>query len=205
MNLAFFPFLPVIYRNRRWLLISILIFILGFFSLYFLQEPLGEEQMMGLDEEAMGFFEEIAEFITQTHPTVGALLIFINNLISSLQMLFLGVILGLSPLFTLLLNGGILGLLSTQVIDQGMSVWFLVVGILPHGIPELAAFFLCAAMGLKLGFHTVVSPLPGKTRKESFKYIWKEIISILPVVIVLLFVAAFIEIFLTQYLMHIFF
>ncbi len=205
MNLAFYPFLQVIYRNRGWLLISVLIFILGFLSLYFLQEPLGEEQMMGLDEEAMGFLEEIGEFITETHPTIGALLVFINNTISSLQMLFLGVILGLSPLLTLLLNGGILGLLSTQLIDQGISVWYLVVGILPHGLPELAAFFLCGAMGLKLGFHTIVSPLPGETRKGSFKYIWKEIISILPVVIVLLFVAAFIEIFLTQYLIYLFF
>ena len=202
MNTGFFPILQVIKNNRTWILLSLVIFGLGFFSFLASYQAMPHEYVDEFNQEAFAFLEYIVEFITQSHPLIGTLLIFINNVISSFQMLFLGVILGLSPLFTLLLNGGMLGTISMQVLEQGTSIWFIVAGIAPHGIPELAAFFICSSFGLKLGYHTIINPLPHKSRGESFKFIWKEIISVLPLVVVLLFIAAFIEIYLTKALLE---
>ena len=201
MNTGFFPVMQVIKNNRSWLIISLLIFALGFFSFMGNNLASGQEQGEIINQEMMVFLEQIVEFIEESHPLMGSLLIFLNNLVSSLQMLFLGVILGISPLLTLLVNGAVLGTVSVQVLGEGASPWFLVAGIVPHGIPELAAFFICSALGLKIGYHTIISPLPDKSRKQSFKFIWKEIISVLPLVVVLLFIAAVIEIYITKNLL----
>lgn len=205
MNLGFFPVFRVIKDNRKWIALALLIFTLGFFVFYISYNNITNEQVLDINQEMFASLEGIIEIITNSHPFYGTLLIFVNNLVSSLQMLFLGILLGLSPLFTLLANGAILGTLSNQVIAEGISVWFLIIGILPHGIPELAAFFICAAFGLKIGIHGLISPLPGKNRLGSIKFIWKEIISVLPLVVLLLLVAAFIEIYITQWLILQFF
>ncbi len=206
MNLGFFPFLMVIKNNHKWIALSVLIFTMGFFAFFIGFNTLSSnEQILDFNQEMFGSLETMIDIIEKSHPTFSSLLIFVNNLVSSLQMLFLGVFLGLSPLFTLLANGALLGTLSNQVIEQGVPFWFLLIGIIPHGIPELAAFFLCSAMGLKIGVHAVISPLPGKNRMESFKFIWKEIISILPLIVFLLLIAAFIEIYVTKWLVNYYF
>ena len=116
--------------------------------------------------------------IFDTPPFIAALIIFINNYISLAQMLFFGAIAGISPLFTLALNGALLGMTAAAATAGGIAlIPLLALGILPHGIFELPAFILCGALGLKFGYHCVASPLPGKNRLQSFKYIWKETIS----------------------------
>ncbi|HHX86549.1 MAG TPA: stage II sporulation protein M, partial [Firmicutes bacterium] len=82
------------------------------------------------------------------------------------------------------------------------SIWpFLCLGILPHGVFELSAFFICGALGLKFGYHCVASPLPGLSRKQSFFYIWREVISIMPLILTLLAIAAVVEIYISQVLL----
>ncbi|NLI69564.1 MAG: stage II sporulation protein M [Firmicutes bacterium] len=192
------PVARVLKDNKKWIVLSAIIFAIGFFTIFVGQEISGTDPLEDTNRELLGQLEELVEIISNSSPIVGVWLIFINNAISSLQMLALGIFLGLSPLLTLLVNGALLGALSAQVIQEGSSVWFLVAGILPHGLPELAAVFLCAALGLKIGIHATISPLPGMTRLESIKYIWKEIMAIIPLVIILLLLAALIEIFVTQ-------
>lgn len=199
MNFAFFPVKQVLKDNRKWMALALLIFLLGFLFFFIGSDNIDNEHVLDVNQEMFASLETIITIIEESNPVFGSLLIFINNLVSSLQMLFLGIFLGLSPIFTLLANGALLGTVSTMVMEEGMSFWFLLAGILPHGIPELAAFFICAAMGLKIGIHAIISPLPGKNRLDSIKYIWKEIVSVMPLVIILLFIAAFIEIFFTKW------
>lgn len=202
----FFPLGQLLRNNRAWFNVSLIIFLAGFL-IFFINYQTQDDQpfLPRVTDQSMEALIELIELIQGVHPIIAALIIFINNVISSFQMLFLGVFLGISPVITLFLNGGLLGWISAAIQQEGVSLAaLLVVGILPHGIPELFAFFICSSLGIKLGFHTIISPLPGKHRIESFKYIWKEIITVLPLVVLLLFLAAFIETFITPGLLAFF-
>lgn len=152
-------------------------------------------------ENQFNQLQEIFSFIMMNKPLVSAMLLFMNNYLSMAQMLLLGVVAGITPLITLGLNGALVGMLLSLTVQEGIPLLpMLVFGILPHGLFELFAFFLCGAIGLKFGYHCIASPLPGKTRLESYRYIWKEAISLMPLVVLLLLIAALVEIFITQHL-----
>ncbi len=191
----------VIKENRSWIYLAALIFTTSAVLFYY-QTPLAPATISNTME---GQFEEVAallEILLSMNPLVSALFIFINNFISMAQMLILGVIAGISPLFTLGVNGAVIGMLLSVTTTEGVPLLpAIVLGILPHGIFELFAFFLCGALGLKFGYHCIASPLPGKTRLQSYSLIWKEVISVLPLVTILLFVAALIEIIATPRLL----
>lgn len=177
-----------------------IIFALVFFFSATPSDPEGVEVLNG----QLAQFQEMVTFILDNNPLISALLIFMNNYLSMAQMLILGVVAGISPLVTLGLNGALVGMLLaiSAANDPLLLLKIILFGILPHGIFELFAFFLCAAMGLKFGYHCIASPLPKKTRLESFRFIWKEVISVLPLVVLLLLVAAFIEIMITPLLLE---
>jgi stage II sporulation protein M len=186
----------VIIDNRIWLMLAAILFLVSSGAVY----TVGLSQAV-IPPEAFSGLEKLVDRIMGMPPFAAALFVFVNNLISMVQMLVLGFAAGLSPILTLALNGGLVGALVAMTADEGLPVFRLVaVTILPHGIFELSAFFLCGGLGLKFGYHCTVSPLPGRTRMQSFKYIWKEAATILPLVVLLLFVAAFVEIYITSYL-----
>ncbi len=202
MFTIFFPAKDVIRNNRSWLFLAASVFLICSVLFSFAvpaANPADEQVFNGQFDQLMGMFD----FIMDAHPVISALLIFMNNFLSMVQMLLLGVIAGISPLLTLGLNGALVGVILSLTADQGIPLLAVIVfGILPHGIFELFAFFLCGALGLKFGYHCVASPLPGMTRLQSFRYIWKEAISILPLTVLLLLLAAFIEIMVTQHLLE---
>jgi stage II sporulation protein M len=186
----------VIIDNRIWLILAAILFLVSSVVVY----ASGLTQAV-IPPEAFSGLDKLVERIMGMPPFAAALFVFVNNLISMVQMLVLGFAAGLSPILTLTLNGGLVGALLSMTAGEGLPVLRLVaVAILPHGLIELSAFFLCGGLGLKFGYHCTVSPLAGRTRMQSFKYIWKEAATILPLVLLLLFVAAFIEIYITSYL-----
>ncbi len=197
----FFPVGRVIAENRSWLFMATAIFLSCSIAFYFTpvfsdpaSEPVLDAQLEGLE----GLFS----LIMDTSPPIGIALIFMNNFLSMAQMLLLGFLAGVSPLVTLGLNGALVGALLSFSTQEGVPLLAMIAfGLLPHGIFELFAFFLCAAIGLKFGYHCVASPLPGKTRGQSFRFIWKEAISILPLVVLLLVIAAAVEILITPRLL----
>ncbi len=199
----FFPVEVVIKNNRTWIFMAASVFLaaalLFYFSTY-TNPQLAKEAAGGQIDQ----LEELFSTILGTHPIIGAIMVFMNNFLSMAQMLLLGFLAGISPLVTLGLNGSLVGSLLAFTTQEGIpllpSVMF---GLMPHGIFELFAFFLCGAIGLKFGYHCVAQPLPGKNRLESFRYIWKEAISILPLVVLLLLIAAFVEILITPHLLDI--
>jgi stage II sporulation protein M len=191
----------VIRQNRNWLFLALIIFLLSGFFFFIVTDPVRAPLGPMVDEQ----FEQLQNLFTlilESSPLIGVLIVFINNFISMAQMLILGFLAGVSPLFTLGLNGALIGIMFALAAGEGIPLLpLLILGILPHGVFELSAFFLCGALGLKFGYHCVVSPLPGKSRLESFKHIWKETISVLPLVVVLLLLAALVEILITPKLL----
>ncbi|NMA92574.1 MAG: stage II sporulation protein M [Firmicutes bacterium] len=198
-----FPIGSFLKQNKNWVIIAALIFIGGVaVAGYSLPPALGSavdpEQLVGLQADKLEHFQEI--FQNMSSPML-VLVIFITNLTSMGQMLLLGFLAGLSPLFTLFINGSLVGALTASLAHEGLSPWLsLGLGVLPHGIFELSAFFICGALGLKFGYHCVASPLPGLSRRESFFFIWREVATMLPTVILLLIVGALVEVYISKIL-----
>lgn len=193
------PVKDVLKQNRNWLILAAIIFVAGSFYSY-LGISFQDNPLPGIEGQ-LDQLQQLFKLLLENPPLITALLVFINNFITMVQMLFLGVLAGISPLATLFLNGSIVGIVAAAFEAEGGSILTMIfLGILPHGIFELFALFLCGALGLKLGYHCIASPLPDKTRLQSFKYIWKEIVSVIPLVVALLLCAALIEIFITAQL-----
>lgn len=189
-------------NNRNWLILALSIFVAGSLFSYF-GVTLFEAAPLPEIESQLEEVEELFRIILDNPPLITALLVFVNNLFSILIMLLFGALAGISPLVTLFLNGFLLGAVAVAYKAEGGSILIMIVaGILPHGLFELTALFLCGAFALKLGYHCVAAPLPDMTRLESFRHIWKEIIPVLPLVTILLLGAALVEIFVTSRLLE---
>jgi stage II sporulation protein M len=89
--------------------------------------------------------------------------IFLNNLQSSFFGMVFGIALGIFSMITSVLNGYLLGFVSSKAVYEGgiLVLWRL----FPHGIFELPALFLSTGLGLKLGLPFIY---------RYFKYYWKK-------------------------------
>ncbi len=183
----------VISQNLNWLIISLLFFSLGA-GIVYLAPQNGIYLLEEIPAEQKQLLQEMAQMVFEGSPLRGALILFGNNLVASVQVMILGIALGVPSLLGLLANGALLGFIMKSLSLEGIPLLpFIFLGILPHGIFELPAFLLSAALGLKMGFH-LVFPLPHKKRGESLKYILKEYWTLLPLVFYLLALAAIIEV-----------
>jgi Uncharacterized membrane protein len=64
----------------------------------------------------------------------------------------MGALLGVIPVFFLIVNGMILGYLYTTTVERGENAAMIFLkGVLPHGILEIPAVLLACAFGLKFG------------------------------------------------------
>lgn len=185
--------LDVLYKNRFWTAAALALFLASGAAM-FIMPPAVSGGIIGGSMEAM---ERLAEGIMSLPPLGAALFVFLNNFVVMLQMVVLGAVAGISPMITLGINGALVGTMAAMTARGDLTILFLVVGTLPHGIFELPAFLICGGMGLKLGYHCTLSPLPGYSRFGSFRLIWREIFVLLPLVAALLLVAAFVELFVT--------
>jgi stage II sporulation protein M len=124
--------------------------------------------------------------------------ILVNNLMSSLIAMYLGIVAAIAPIATLVLNGMVMGFLFGAYADHGQNVWLLIAkGILPHGIFELPAIFLACAFGIRLGV-TVWKGMFGSLlgKKEPWLALSRTLAGTLPALILItwmLLVAAVIE------------
>ena len=188
----------ICWQNLNWLILASVFFIfgLGAAAIVFKNEAI----IHNLTEVQYDALKEMAETVFAGPQWRGILILFFNNLIASLQMMLLGVLLGIPPLLGLFANGVLLGSLLMEVGREGMPLLpFITVGVLPHGLFELPAFITCAAFGLKIGYH-LIFPLPQKKRKESLGIIWKEFFTLFPLITLLLILAASIEVIVTPLL-----
>ena len=123
------------------------------------------------------------------------LVIFGNNLLTSFLAIVFGIFFGIFPILVLVANGFILGDLSYHVyLDKG--IYYILAGLLPHGIFELSAVILSCALGMRLGAislkHLSEKPAPGL--KRSFT---NSLNIFIRLVIPLLLLASVIEVWIT--------
>jgi stage II sporulation protein M len=82
------------------------------------------------------------------------LIIFINNAIKALGLVFLGILLGLPPLLFIGLNGFILGGFGSAL--ESVEGWkYVVASFVPHGVIEIPVILLATALGLTLGMESL--------------------------------------------------
>jgi stage II sporulation protein M len=132
-------------RLRPYFLTSLVLFSVGFI--------LGVVASARFPELTAGFAKSLGGFVKLFHGLSKlqlAVTIFVNNAIKTLAAILFGPLFGLLPAFFLLVNGAALGLVmmgSVRTRGIGRSL----MSILPHGIFELPAVFLGAAIGLMIG------------------------------------------------------
>ncbi|OWZ84955.1 stage II sporulation protein M [Natranaerobius trueperi] len=185
---------------KLWLKLSTLIFfgsalVFGVFSFLF------PDVIINAFHGYFGEIEQMGDKIFGTNPFYGTAVLFWNNFTAVLVMIFMGIILALPTFFALLVNGGALGVLASILTLQGENpLVFYGLGILPHGIFEVPAILIAGGLGLKIGYQ-ILFPPEGINRGSNLKNNIKAGIKILPGIIIMLAVAAVIEIFITPFML----
>ncbi|MDR1540730.1 MAG: stage II sporulation protein M [Clostridiales bacterium] len=128
------------------------------------------------------------------YPLISAY-VMTNNIRVCFSAFALGITAGIGTLCILFLNGAVIGALSGYMLSMnyGMLEFFSL--ILPHGIIELAAIYICGACGLIIG-HSILIPKDLK-RKDALIKGAKEAAYFMPGIIAMLVVAGLIEGFFT--------
>ena len=137
---------------------------------------------------------EVFKWILSLNPLLIMLAIFLKNFLACAMSVLLGLGFGLVPLLVLTSNGFMIGVVSYSIIHK-QGLFYLMAGIVPHGIIELPTILLGISLGFRLGYLLALTilgekvDLAGETRiAVHFLVRW-----FLP----LLFLAAAIETFIT--------
>jgi uncharacterized membrane protein SpoIIM required for sporulation len=119
-----------------------------------------------------------------------------NNISVAVTAFGLGIFAGIGTVFVLVYNGIIVGGLYGFLSVTGRDMLEFYSLILPHGVPELTAIFLCGACGLMLGRGIL---LPGEySRRHALIYQAKKAAVLIPGIVVMLVIAGLIEGFFTH-------
>ena len=137
--------------------------------------------------------------ILELPPISLTAVIFLNNVVKTLAAMLLGLALGIPPILFLFSNGFLLGLVSFEVV-QSKGILFLLAGVIPHGVFEVPAALLSAALGIKLG-KTVFRRLRGGEAdvRASLAFSLHLYLKWVPL---LLAIAAVMEVFVTSLLLE---
>ncbi len=156
----------------------------------------------GSDPElAATYVKEIGgklEWILDLSPPLMMLAIFANNLFAATISMLLGIGFGIIPAVIAIINGAVIGIVVWHAMNvSGLA--FVTIAILPHGIIELPTIFLSIGVGLRLG-HLLFQTLQGK--KVDLGGEMRSVLSLLKWIVLLLFLAAMIETFITPVLVQ---
>jgi stage II sporulation protein M len=186
----------VLRQNKNYLWLALALFALGW-----LLGALFTDSILKLVQPSLDQLRDIAQKAQDKGGAYTSGVIFTNNLRATVTMLLLGILACVPTMISLVMNGMMIGVMLAKV---GGNFWGLVAfGILPHGIFEMPAIFIASAFGIKLG-RVLLVPLAEKTRWQSFKFVWREVLSISWFVLLLLVVAASVEGLVTPVLLHTF-
>lgn len=176
-------------RYTRWfrwhLLASVAVFFASAFAGYAVLGAFPLDQLMELAPEESPLPVENITFLTIMFNNLRVLLLILLGTLSA----------GALSLFILFTNGAIVGAVVAVFVQQWS--WLVVFAALaPHGVLELSAFFMAAAIGLRVP-HRVVRYLLGwddrpLTRVEGF-----ELAVLAALLALMIIVAAWVEIYVT--------
>ncbi|WP_240941892.1 stage II sporulation protein M [Paenibacillus sp. HB172176] len=153
----------------------------------------------------MAGLQQLAEQIDQSQNKTLTMIavIFFNNAIKAILMMYVGVFFGIIPVIFLLINGMVIGYLLQIVAldpDSPSIISVIFQALLPHGIIEIPAIVIACAYGMKFG--TLILRAIGQViwHRSRLAGTGKEIerlmIRFVPMAVVLiiaLFIAAIIE------------
>jgi len=125
-----------------------------------------------------------------------------NNITAIVFAFILAPFLCIFPLFSLFVNGFVIGVVGALVLEQE-SVLFLMAGFLPHGILEIPALLIALAASLRFGFNTMKGILR-KSWRNTIKPVFLENAKLLGKAVALLVPAALIETFITPIFLGLF-
>jgi len=138
------------------------------------------------------FQKEIAGQITIENPVDMCLKIFANNLEACILLFLGGATFGILTLLILSLNGIVIGAV-TEIIIKGHSVLFIAAAIIPHGMFEIPAFIIAAALGFSMA-QTLIAEWYGTadTATDAQRLARAFLLYVLPLIAVAAMVEAFI-------------
>ena len=178
--------------------ISLVIFFLCWAVSYFVFYS-NQDLTAGLFNTISQMFQENGVYTESGGISFFALLF--NNIRASALMAILGIIPFLFlPAIILGYNAVIIGIACAFSMAMGTGVSFLVLALLPHGIFEIPALILSAALGIYL-CKELVKKLVGRSRLASFSGVFLSMLRFyLCVILPLLVVAALVETYITPWL-----
>ena len=182
-------------KFRWWLVISAGLFVSGL--VLGLAVPAGGS---GFLNDQAGSLEKLAEIVSPLPQHSLFIFIFIKNVSVIIISLVLSPFFCLVPIFTLVVNGGVLGLVSSIFTDQ-VSLPFVLAGLLPHGIFELPALVLGEACALSIGA-AVITGMTNREKRGIIKTAIRSNLKYLGITAGLLLAAAVIETWLTPRLLE---
>jgi stage II sporulation protein M len=112
-----------------------------------------------------------------------------NNVVASFIFLVSGILVGVPPLLFIALNGFYVGWISYSAASE-LGIGFVLMTLLPHGVIEIPAITLCAAMGVGLGYQ-IINKL--RRRDGLQRYVADSLNVFITRVVPMLIVAAIIE------------
>lgn len=182
----------IILSNKRWIAITVAGFILAIFA-----GVGGYYLFPSLIEKFVEFFQNL---VGTSQPGNSQLvwIIYRQNVTSCLVALFGGIVFGIAPIIILAVNGFMIGYVVTFIAkffpgSAGAKTLFIVASLLPHGIFELTIVLLSGTLGIRLGTGWLF--VPHDQRGQTFKQDFFRVLKFLPVMLVVLALAAVIEVY----------
>ncbi len=192
LSFLFSGFPRLIKKNSKPLLIATSLFLLGtaisfLFTLISTDNAgafIAQEMVDGVLGRATN------EYDNTRNGAILSPFIFTNNIKVGILAFALGITLSVGTVWVLYTNGYVLGALAGLYFHKGGNLLFWSL-ILPHGILELFAIFVCGGAGLMIGYSIIN---PGKySRKDSLIIRGKEAIKLLLGTIPIFIIAGLIE------------
>lgn len=179
-----------------YILVSALLFSLGTVSGYYFAEFYPSES-----EDVISLLRESYKPILEMNELSQILFIFLRNGVTSFLVAIFGVVFGILPIISLISNGEVLGIIANFTLEK-FSIFYFLLGVLPHGVIEIPCFLIASAIGLRIG-KTLIKKILGKggSLKEEFDL---GLNTFLRIVLVFLFLAAIIEVLVSSELLRIY-
>jgi stage II sporulation protein M len=193
---------PIFFLKYVWSLRLYILAVFLIFAAFFAVGYLAVMTSPDVGNMVVSNFKQEVSPLKELSPVGLMMGIFANNAFKCLLVIVLGLAVGIAPLIFILANGLILGIVI-GVTMKSTSLLYVLVGVVPHGVIELPMVFISAAIGLKLGAE-VLKALLGKNVNVVDKLV-ESLMVFLVWIFPLLFLAAFVETFVTGPILYLLF
>ena len=185
-------FPAVAYRAGRWWLAAALAFLVvaALIGFWVATNPEVQAAVGTPSEIEQIVNEDFANYYSENPAGSFGLQVWVNNFWVAAQCIGYAILLGLPVPYVLFVNAANVGVMGGLMFDAGRGDIFL--GLLtPHGLLELTAIFLAAALSMRLGW-TVISP-GNRPRGQALAEQGRAVMAAIPGLLVVFLIAALIE------------